>query len=191
VTVSVDTTKAAVAAAALDAGATVVNDVAAGRDDPALLPLVAARGAAVVLMHMQGTPATMQVDPRYADVTREVREFLADRAAAAGSAGVAPHRVLVDPGIGFGKTAAHNLTLLRELSGIVAAGRPVLVGTSRKGFIGTITGVKDPAARVHGTAATVAWAVAQGAAVARVHDVAAVAQTVRMVRAIMGDPTDG
>jgi dihydropteroate synthase len=127
-----------------------------------LLPLVAARGAAVVLMHMQGTPATMQVDPRYADVTREVAAFLADRAAAAESAGVAPHRVLLDPGIGFGKTAAHNLALLRELSQVVSLGRPVLVGTSRKGFVGAITGVKDPASRVHGTAATVAWAVAQG-----------------------------
>jgi dihydropteroate synthase len=189
---SIDTTRSAVAAAALDAGATVVNDISAGRDDPAIIPLVARRGAAVVLMHMQGTPATMQVDPRYADVTREVGGFLADRAAAAERAGVAPHRILLDPGIGFGKTTAHNLQLLRELPLLAAAGRPLLVGTSRKGFIGRITGVADPAARVHGTTATLAWAVANGAAVVRVHDVGPAAQVVRMVRAILqGDGPAG
>jgi dihydropteroate synthase len=184
VTVSVDTTRAAVAGAALDAGADVVNDVSAGRDDPALLPLVARRGAAVVLMHMQGTPATMQDDPRYEDVTREVADFLRVRAAAATQAGVDERRVLLDPGIGFGKTADHNLQLLRQLADLSALGRPLVVGTSRKGFIGKVTGVADPARRLFGTAATVAWAVANGAAVVRVHDVGPMSQVARMVRAI-------
>jgi dihydropteroate synthase len=184
---SVDTTRSAVAAAALDAGAAVVNDVSAGRDDAALLPLVGRRAVPVVLMHMLGTPATMQIDPQYADVTAEVAAFLAARARAAEDAGVSAHRVILDPGIGFGKTVAHNLQLLRELprlSGGVG-GRPLLVGTSRKGFVGRVTGVSAPADRVFGTAATVAWAVANGVAAVRVHDVGPMVQVVRMVRAIL------
>jgi dihydropteroate synthase len=184
VTVSVDTTRAAVAEAALDAGASVVNDISAGRDDPALLPLVARRGAAVVLTHMQGTPATMQVNPTYRDVVRDVIEFLGGRVAAAGAAGVHPERVLIDPGIGFGKSVGHNLDLLRRLRELSALGRPVVLGTSRKGFIGKVTGESDPAGRLFGTAATVAWGAANGAAVLRVHDVGAMAQVLRMVRAI-------
>jgi dihydropteroate synthase len=184
VTLSVDTTRAAVAEAALEAGAHVVNDVSAGRDDPGLLPLVARRRAAVVLMHMQGTPATMQDDPRYGDVTREVADFLRERARAAAAAGVDERRVLLDPGIGFGKTAGHNLELLRRLADLAALGRPLVVGTSRKGFIGKVTGVTDPAERLFGTAATVAWSLANGAAVIRVHDVGPMSQVARMVRAI-------
>jgi dihydropteroate synthase len=184
VTLSVDTTRAAVAEAALDAGADVVNDVSAGRDDPGLLPLVARRGAAVILMHMRGTPATMQDDPRYEDVTREVGEFLRHRTSAATAARVDERRVLLDPGIGFGKNADHNLELLRRLADLSGLGRPLVVGTSRKGFIGKVTGVADPSQRLFGTAATVAWAVANGAGVVRVHDVGPMSQVARMVRAI-------
>ena len=193
VTISVDTTRRAVAEAALDAGAHVVNDVSAGLDDPGMLPLAAARRCPVVLMHMQGTPTTMQRDPRYADVVAEVIAFLERRVEAAVSAGVDRADVLVDPGIGFGKTAAHNLELLRRLADVAAAvGRPVVLGTSRKGFIGRITGEPDPARRLFGTAATVAWGVANGAAVSRVHDVKAMSQVARMVRAIQtgGEPPD-
>ena len=184
---SVDTTRSAVAAAALDAGAAVVNDVSAGRDDAALLPLVAARGVPVVLMHMRGTPATMQDDPQYEDVTREVGGFLAERSAAAAAAGVARHRGLVDPGLGFGKTDAHNLQLLRELTRLSAAagGRPILVGISRKGFVGRITGVAAAADRVYGSVATAVWSAANGAGLIRVHDVGPTVQAVRMVRAIL------
>jgi dihydropteroate synthase len=184
VTLSVDTTRAAVAEAALDAGADLVNDISAGRDDPGLLPLVARRRAAVVLMHMRGTPATMQDDPQYGDVTREVADFLRERVRAAAAAGVDERRVLLDPGIGFGKTAGHNLELIRRIADLSALGRPLVVGTSRKGFIGKVTGVTDPAARLFGTAATVAWSLANGAAVVRVHDVGPMSQVARMVRAI-------
>jgi len=133
---------------------------------------------------MQGTPATMQADPRYGDVTGEVLAFLRERLAAAAAAGVALERTLVDPGIGFGKTLSHNLELLRRLAEFRGLGRPVVVGTSRKGFIGTVTGEPEPARRLFGTAATVAWSVANGAAVVRVHDVRPMAQVVRMIRAI-------
>ena len=186
VTLSIDTTRASVAAAALDAGADVVNDISAGRDDPALLPLVAARDVPVVLMHMQGTPATMQLNPSYSDVTSEVIAFLKARLEVARQAGIAARSILLDPGIGFGKTLEHNLQLLRDTSRIASelAPHPLLIGSSRKGFIGSITGETDPARRQFGTAATVAWAVANGAAVVRVHDVRAMVQVVRMVRAI-------
>ena len=183
---SIDTTLAPVAAAALDAGADLVNDISAGRDDADLLPLVARRKIPVVLMHMQGTPATMQREPAYDDVTADVTAFLRERERAALAAGVEAWRVLHDPGIGFGKTMVHNLTLLRRLPEIAAAlGRPLVLGTSRKRFIGTITGEDEPSRRLFGTAATVAWCVANGAAVVRVHDVGPMAQVVRMTRAIV------
>lgn len=186
VIVSIDTTRAAVAAAAIAAGATVVNDVSAGRDDPAMFAAVADANADLILMHMQGTPATMQDAPAYADVAAEVAAFLADRCAAAVAAGVRPDRLLVDPGIGFGKTVDHNLTLLRHL-GRLAGGRPVVVGASRKGFIGGVTG--EPVGdRTYGTAATVAWAAAHGAAVVRVHDVRQMARVVAMTRAVRDAP---
>ena len=168
---SVDTSKAAVAAAAIDAGATVVNDVTALRGDPEMAAVVARRGCDVCLMHMLGEPRTMQRDPRYGDVVGEVRLFLAERLAHATAHGIAPERVWLDPGIGFGKTIDHNLELLARLDEIVARGRPGVVGTSRKSFLGTITG-RAPGDRVAGTIATNVLALARGASVFRVHDVA-------------------
>jgi len=183
---SIDTTRAAVAEAALDAGAHVVNDISGGRDDPTMLPLVARRRVPVVLMHMRGTPATMQIDPRYDDVVADVARFLRERLDAAVAAGVPEADILLDPGIGFGKTAAHNFELLRRLPeiAVAAVGRPLVVGVSRKGFIGRVSGEPDPANRVFGTAAAVAWSVAHGASVVRVHDVPAMAQVVRVIGAI-------
>lgn len=168
---SVDTRKASVADAALRAGATLVNDVSAGTFDPALLGVVARHDAGVVLMHAQGRPATMQRAPRYDDVVAEVLAHLLERARAAERAGIRPERILVDPGLGFGKTAAHNETLLRDLETFVATGRPVLVGASRKSFLGAITG-RPPGARLAGSLACVARAREAGAAIVRVHDVA-------------------
>jgi dihydropteroate synthase len=184
VPLSIDTSKAAVAEAALDEGADVVNDVTAGRLDPAMLALCATRGVPVVLMHMQGTPATMQRDPSYTDVVLEVAEFLAGRARAALAAGVAPDAIVVDPGIGFGKTVAHNCQLLRRLDLIAALGYPVLVGVSRKGFIGELLGGRASGERVHGTAAAVALAVAGGARLVRVHDVVAARDVVAVAEAV-------
>jgi dihydropteroate synthase len=135
-------------------------------------------------MHMQGQPATMQANPSYRNVVEEIRGFLAGRMAAATAAGVAKHRVLLDPGIGFGKAMEHNLELLRRLSEFADLGQPLVVGTSRKGFIGRITGETDPSNRLIGTAATVAWSVANRGAVVRVHDVEVMAKVVRVIRAI-------
>ncbi|HEY2584695.1 MAG TPA: dihydropteroate synthase [Tepidisphaeraceae bacterium] len=181
---SIDTTRAAVAEAALDAGAHLVNDISGGLDDPALLPMVARRAVPVVLMHMQGTPATMQINPTYADVVGEIKQFLRDRVSAAESVGIDPSRILIDPGIGFGKRMEHNLELLRRLAGFTSLGRPMVVGVSRKGFIGRITGEDLPSGRRFGTAAAVAWSIANGAAIVRVHDVAPMAQVVRIIEAI-------
>lgn len=181
---SIDTTNAKVAAAALDAGAAIVNDISGGLADPEMLPLVARAGVPVVLMHMQGTPATMQQSPRYDDVVAEVIAFLRERAAAATSAGVDLANVLLDPGIGFGKNMGHNLELLRRLSELAALGRPLVVGTSRKRFIGTLTNEPEPSKRLFGTAASVAWSLANGAAIVRVHDVAEMVQVVNVIDAI-------
>jgi len=183
-TISIDTGKAAVAEAALDAGAMVINDIFAGRDDPELLALAGRRAAPIILMHMQGTPASMQMNPIYNDVVHEVIAFLRDRIAAANNAGIEPSNILIDPGIGFGKTVEHNLDLLRRLPELKAFGRPLVVGTSRKGFIGKITGEDLATGRLFGTAATVAWSVANGADLVRVHDVAQMSQVVRMIEAI-------
>ena len=169
-TLSIDTSKAAVAAAALDAGASYVNDVTAFRGDPELAGLVADRGADCCLMHMLGTPRTMQEDPRYDDVVSDVKAFLEQRLAFAVAEGVAEARVMLDPGIGFGKTLEHNLELLARLGEIVALGRPVVIGLSRKSFLGTITGREAPG-RVVATAAANALALERGASVFRVHDV--------------------
>jgi dihydropteroate synthase len=184
VSLSIDTTQAQVAQSAADAGANIVNDVSAGRDDPDMLPLIARRRLAVVLMHMQGVPRTMQAEPSYRDVTAEVSAFLLDRRDRAVEAGIDPKRILLDPGIGFGKNLAHDLTLLRDTSILARLGHPLLVGPSRKRFIGELTGEKRPDQRVFGTAAVVAWCVASGAAAVRVHDVAPVAQVVRVTQAI-------
>jgi dihydropteroate synthase len=171
--ISIDTSKAAVAAAALDTGATLVNDVTALRGDPAMAELVAARGVQCCLMHMLGEPRTMQDDPRYEDVVSDVKAFLEERMAFAVANGVAEEKILLDPGIGFGKTAEHNLELLARVDELVALGRPVVIGTSRKSFLGRITGrpVDD---RLAATIATNVLAYERGVRVFRVHDVAPV-----------------
>jgi dihydropteroate synthase len=171
-TVSIDTSKLGVARAALDAGATYVNDVTAFRAAPDLAGLVAERGARCCLMHMLGDPRTMQEDPRYDDVVDEVKRFLADRAAFAVAQGVPEERIDLDPGIGFGKNVAHNLELLRRLDEVVALGFRVVVGVSRKSFIDRIAGAPDPHDRVPGTIAANVLALERGARVFRVHDVA-------------------
>jgi dihydropteroate synthase len=182
VQLSIDTMKATVAEAALDAGATYVNDVTALRHDPDMAALVADRGVDCCLMHMLGEPRTMQADPRYGDVVDDVKAFLEERMAAAVAAGVREERIQLDPGIGFGKTLAHNLELLRRMDEIVALGRPVVVGTSRKTFIGRLTG-RDVTERVHGTIAANVLAYERGARVFRVHDVAACADALAVAAA--------
>jgi dihydropteroate synthase len=172
--VSIDTTKVTVARAALDAGASIVNDVSAFRFDPALAGLVAEREAHCCLMHMLGEPRTMQEDPRYEDVVSEVQAFLEERLAFAIAEGVAEEQVWLDPGIGFGKTVAHNLELLRRLDEIVAVGRPVVIGTSRKSFLGKLAGGKPEGERLPGTIATNVLALERGASIFRVHEVAPV-----------------
>ena len=181
--VSVDTAKSEVAAAAVEAGALIVNDISAG-GDPEMLEVVKRSGAGLVLMHMKGTPRTMQDDPRYDDVVAEVRRYLVERATRTVEAGVGADRVVIDPGIGFGKTTAHNLELLRRLDELVDTGYPVLVGASRKAFLGKITGLEDPRARDVATAATTALAVAAGAAIVRVHDVESSRQAAAVAWAI-------
>jgi dihydropteroate synthase len=183
-TVSIDTSKAAVAEAALDAGAAIVNDVTALRGDPEIGALCAERGTGLVLMHMQGTPRTMQEDPVYDDVVDDVKAFLAERLQAAVAAGVAEDRVWLDPGIGFGKTLEHNLELLRRLGELREVGRPLMVGTSRKSFIGKVDG-SEVGERLGGTIASSVLAIAEGAEVLRVHDVAEAAQAIRVADAIL------
>ncbi len=182
--ISIDTRRASVARAALAAGATLVNDVTA-LADPAMRAVVKAAGAQAILMHMKGEPGTMQADPRYGDVVTEVRDFLLARARQAEAEGIPKSRLILDPGIGFGKTLEHNLALLRRLPELVAAGYPVLVGPSRKAFLGKILDlpVSD---RLEGTAAAVACAVMGGAALVRVHDVKELARVVRVAEAIRG-----
>ena len=182
VQVSIDTMKAAVAEAALDAGATYVNDVTAFRHDPDMAALVADRKADCCLMHMLGEPRTMQQDPRYGDVVDDVRAFLEERMASAVEAGVAEERIQLDPGIGFGKTLEHNLELLRRLDELAALERPLVIGTSRKSFLGRLTG-RDVTERVHATVATTVIAYERGARVFRVHDVAATADALAVAAA--------
>jgi dihydropteroate synthase len=177
--------KLEVARAALDAGAAYVNDVTAFRHDPGLAALVAERGCDCCLMHMLGDPRTMQVDPRYDDVVSDVKAFLEERARFAVSEGIAEERIMVDPGIGFGKTVDHNLELLRRLDEIVALGFTVLVGTSRKAFLGRLAGREDPHDRVAATVATNVLALERGARVFRVHDVAATADALTVAAATL------
>jgi dihydropteroate synthase len=181
--VSVDTRKPAVAAAALEAGAAIVNDVTAAAD-PETLAIVRDSGAGLILMHMLGDPRTMQDDPRYDDVVREVRDVLADRIGAAVAAGIGRTQLCIDPGIGFGKTLDHNLLLLHDIASFRDLRVPVMAGVSRKRFIGTLTGVEDPAERTEGTAGAVAWCAAAGVDMVRVHDVRAMVRVVRVVDAI-------
>ena len=187
VRISVDTTKATVANAALSSGARIVNDVSAFRFEPELAGLVAGAGATCVLMHMQGEPRTMQEAPRYDDVVADVRAFLEQRLAFAVAEGVPEERVWLDPGIGFGKTVEHNLELLRRLDELVAIGRPVVVGTSRKSFLGRLTG-RDAGDRVAGTVATTVLALERGAAVFRVHDVAETVDALKVAAAVLASP---
>ncbi len=184
-TVSVDTSKLAVAEAALDAGAEIVNDVTALQGDPGIGGLCAERGAGLVLMHMRGTPQTMQDSPVYDDVVDDVKAFLAERMEVAVSAGVDEERIWLDPGIGFGKTLEHNLVLLRRLDELRSLGRPLLVGTSRKSFIGMLDGSKT-SERLGGTIASSVLAAVEGADVLRVHDIAEVRQAMRITAAILG-----
>jgi dihydropteroate synthase len=185
VAVSVDTSKAGVAARALAAGAAMVNDVTALRGDPAMAGTIADAGADVCLMHMLGTPRTMQDDPRYDDVVEDVRRFLEERLAAAVAAGIPEARISLDPGIGFGKTVEHNLALLRATDRLVAIGRPVVVGASRKRFLGALT-ARSEGNRLAGTIAANLIALAGGAAVFRVHDVRENRDALDVAAAIMG-----
>ena len=197
---SIDTSKAGVAKAALNAGATIVNDVTAGEGDPQMLDLVAERGCRFVLMHKRGAPKDMQDDPRYADATAEVTGYLRERTAACLQAGIEPSKIVLDPGIGFGKRLEHNLSLLRRLREVRSLGRPLLLGVSRKSFIGHIAGTetrdawrtresrRGPAAeredRIGGTAAAVTACVWGGAELLRVHDVSVMAQAARVAYAV-------
>jgi dihydropteroate synthase len=183
--VSIDTSKREVAAAALDEGATIVNDISALRTDPELAGLCAERECGVVLMHMQGTPRTMQLEPTYDDVVDEVKAFLAERIAYAVGEGIAEERIWVDPGIGFGKTLDHNLELLGRLEELRVLGRPIVIGTSRKSFLGRLTG-REVDERLGGTIASNVLALTAGADVFRVHDVAEVGEALRAAEAILG-----
>jgi dihydropteroate synthase len=184
---SIDTSKAVVAEAALRAGATIVNDVTALRGDPAMAALLAERDCDVCLMHMLGEPRTMQRAPRYDDVVDDVKAFLSERLELAVARGIAAERIWLDPGIGFGKTIAHNLELLRRLHELVALGRPIVVGTSRKSFLGTLTG-RGLHERVPATIATNVLALAAGASVFRVHDVAEVRDALLVAAATLRGP---
>ncbi len=187
--VSIDTSKASVARAALDAGATLVNDVTALRGDPEMAAVVAQSGAECCLMHMRGEPRTMQQGvggDSYDDVVAEVKAFLEERLAFAVGEGIAEERVLLDPGIGFGKTLAHNLQLLRRLGELAALGRPLVVGTSRKSFLGRLLHDAPPAERLPGTIATCVLAYERGATVLRVHDVAPVRAALAVAAATLG-----
>lgn len=182
--VSIDTTRSPVARFALDAGAAIINDVSAGRDDPEMFTLAARRNAPLILMHMLGEPKTMQAEPRYDDVVVEVRQFLSDRLDAAVAAGLPRERCIVDPGIGFGKRLGDNLALLGGVEALCRLGCPVLIGASRKRFIGELTGRDDPSHRQGGTIAACLAAYSRGATIFRVHEVATVVDALKVARAI-------
>ncbi len=183
--ISIDTTKSAVAQAAIEAGANVINDVSAGRFDPEMLPLCAHYQVPVVLMHMQGEPRTMQVNPQYQDVVHDVKQFLQDAMQIAMACGLDRRAIAIDPGIGFGKTLEHNLQLLRHLREFTDLGCPLLVGVSRKSFIGKLCDQPDPQKRVFGTAAACSVAIANGANILRVHDTAEIHDVIKVTDAIV------
>jgi dihydropteroate synthase len=184
--ISIDTTKASVARAALDAGASLVNDVSALRGDREMAGVVADSGAECCLMHMLGEPRTMQRDPRYDDVVDDVKAFLAERLELAVREGIDERRVLLDPGIGFGKTVAHNIELLRRLHELTELGRPIVIGTSRKSFLGRIAVEQGDPERLAGTLASNVLALERGASVFRVHDVAPVREALAVAAATLG-----
>ncbi|MDH4271657.1 MAG: dihydropteroate synthase, partial [Candidatus Aminicenantes bacterium] len=183
--ISVDTSKAEVAESALAAGADIINDISAGRFDPRMLPLAARSGAGLILMHMKGTPRTMQIAPHYDDVTGEVKAFLKDRLDAAESCGVSRENIILDPGIGFGKTLEHNLALINNLGSLSDLGRPLLIGVSRKSFIGKILKLEAPD-RLEGTIAASIVSILRGASLLRVHDIQPVKQAAAVAEAILG-----
>lgn len=185
VPISIDTYKSSVARKALEAGASIVNDISGLRFSPDMARTAADYGAAVVIMHIKGTPKNMQQNPVYADVVDEVRQYLEEGVELAVMAGVDRERIMIDPGIGFGKNLVHNLEILNRLDEFRGAGRPVVLGTSRKKFIGTVLDIPVPEDRGYGTASTVALGIARGAAIVRVHDVAAMTQVARMADAIV------
>jgi dihydropteroate synthase len=184
VPISIDTYKEAVARAALDAGADIVNDISALRFDPRMAALVASENIPLILMHMQGVPRTMQVEPHYQDVVREVRDFLAERVHSAKEAGIAARQIIIDPGIGFGKTLAHNLALLKDLGSFNSHGQPLLVGISRKAFIGKILDLAGPEERLEGSLAAAVAAALNGANIIRAHDVSETHRALRVADAI-------
>jgi dihydropteroate synthase len=184
VPISIDTMKPAVARAAIEAGAVIVNDVAANRGDPEMWRLVGERGAGYVAMHMLGTPQTMQQGPRYENVVAEIEDFFADRLRRLRECGVQLEQIILDPGLGFGKSVEHNLELLAGLGHFRTYQRPLLVGASRKAFVGQVTGAKETADRLAGSLACACAAVTAGAQIIRTHDVAATRQAVRMMEAI-------
>jgi dihydropteroate synthase len=184
VPISIDARLAEVTAAGLDAGASIANDVSALRDDPDMAPLVAERRVPIVLMHMLGTPKTMQANPQYDDVIDDISTFLAERIDAAVAAGIDRGRIIADPGIGFGKTTQHNLQIVQRWDKLSVLGVPLLIGPSRKRFIGAVLGIDNPHDRVLGTAAVVAAATLAGAHVVRVHDVREAVHVTRMCHAI-------
>ena len=184
VAISIDTYKAAVARAALDAGADIINDISALRFDSGMAALLASERIPVILMHMQGVPQTMQLEPHYQDVVREVQDFLAERVHTATQAGIAKRQIIVDPGIGFGKTLAHNLALLKDLRSFKRLGHPLLVGISRKTFIGKILNLAAPEQRLEGSLAAAVAAALSGANIVRVHDVSETHRALRVADAI-------
>jgi dihydropteroate synthase len=188
--VSVDTRKPAVARAALDAGARIVNDVTAARDG-AMFEVVGGSDAGIVLMHMLGDPRTMQDDPRYEDVVAEVHEYLRERIEAAVFAGIPEERVCIDPGIGFGKNVEHNLALIRSIPALRTLGAAVLVGASRKRFIGTLAGTEEPSERLEGSLAAAVLAASLGADIVRVHDVTATVRALKVADAVVREPAGG
>lgn len=192
VPISIDTCKTEVARRALDAGAVIINDISGLRFDQGMIPLAAGTGAPVIIMHMQGTPRDMQQDPGYQDVAADIMRFLRQRSLEAIAGGVKPGQIMVDPGIGFGKTVEHNLEIMRRLDEFKSLGFPLVLGTSRKSFIGSVLG-RPAEERIMGTAATVAFAIDRGVDVVRVHDVEEMVDVVRMVDAMRGieRPTNG
>jgi dihydropteroate synthase len=185
VPVSVDTYKSSVAKKALEAGASIVNDISGLRFSPDMARTISAYEAAVVIMHIKGTPRDMQVNPVYGDVIGEIMDHLEESVAIALKAGIVPNRIMIDPGIGFGKTLEHNLTILERLDEFRALGFPIVLGTSRKRFIGTVLDIAEPKDRIEGSAATVALGIQRGARIVRVHDVGYMTKVARMTDAIV------